>query len=236
MNVLIARGNDGVKTGSLRRGEIARERGHEIRVAASAMLRDNLTMRRALTCPEKLRHVDVGDRFHHTASCHGKYRGLRRRGQEHGGRNHRLVRRSGQSTADGREERAPVFFTARIFRSASICFSRRRRTAAGILQHQYSGQIFERHHAQKKMRLRELQRPCRRYPRHVRQANWKSLRSVKATWSACTRSCWIRPTTQFISATTPSRAADLPRARCGQRSGWLERRASSTSRIFGRET
>ena len=36
------------------------------------------------------------------------------------------------------------------------------RTAAGILQHQYLGHIFERHHAQKKDAPRERRQPCRR--------------------------------------------------------------------------
>ena len=38
----------------------------------------------------------------------------------------------------------------RISPSASTCFSRSRGPPRGILQHQYLGQIFERHHAQKK--------------------------------------------------------------------------------------
>ena len=106
-------------------------------------------------------------------------------------------------------------------------------TAAGILQHQYSGQISSVIMRKRKMRLRERLQLCKRLSAIRPAKNWKSHRSAKATWSACTRSCSIRRTTQFISAMIQSRAGDLPRERCGRRSGWPERKVFSILRIFG---
>ena len=68
------------------------------------------------------------------------------------------------------------------------------RTAAAALQHQYFGQIFERHHAQKKdapsgtaVALQKIIRGS------LRARNWKSPRSARAMWSACTSSTLDSP-------------------------------------------
>ena len=140
MNLLIlGRG----KTGSLV-AEVARERGHEVAMLCAV---DN-PGGSALTA-EKLRHVDavmdftipqavlgnieacVGAGKNMVVGTTGWYGDLEK------------VRRLVEQHGSG------FLFAANFSIGINLLFEAAR-TAAGILQHQYSGQIFERHHALKK--------------------------------------------------------------------------------------
>ncbi len=223
MNLLIlGRG----KTGSLV-AQVARERGHDVTLLGAA---DNvhaiaLTTRKLVnvdavidfTTPQAvLGNIEacVGADKNMVVGTTGWYGDLERVRQ--------LV-----------EKTRPGFFMARISRSASICFSRppapqREYCNINIWATSSNATIRRR-----KTRLRELRQPCRRSSETHPMSTWKSPRSARAMWLVCMRSCWIRQMTRSIFVMTPNHAGDLPRARCGQPNGWLGKRASSISRIFG---
>lgn len=131
------------KTGSLV-AEVARERGHEITLLCAA---DN--PRASALTPEKLRDIDAVIDFtipqavlENIEAClsagknmvvgtTGWYRDLDK------------VRQSVERNGTG------FLYAANFSIGINLLFEAAR-TAAGILRHHYSGQIFERHHAQKK--------------------------------------------------------------------------------------
>ena len=133
------------KTGSLV-AEVARERGHDITFAVRCgELRTHPRSRR-----RKLRHVDVVIDFTTPAGRPGKYRGLRRRRAKN-----MVVGTTGwygdlDKVRQMVEKKGTGFLYAANFSIGINLLFEAARTAAGILQHHYSGQIFERHHAQKK--------------------------------------------------------------------------------------
>ncbi len=140
MNLLIlGRG----KTGSLV-ADLARERGHDFTLLCAA---DNPGAT-ALTA-EKLRHVDVVIDFTTPLAVLGNIEACVRAGKN------MVVGTTGwygelervRKLVDNSET---GFLYAANFSVGINLFFEVARTAAGILQHQYSGQIFERHHAQKK--------------------------------------------------------------------------------------
>ncbi len=215
------------KTGSLV-AEVARERGHDITLLCSA---EN-PHASALTA-EKLRDVDVvidfttpqavlenieacvGAGTNMVVGTTGWYGDLEKVRQ--------LVEKSGSGFLYGANFSIGINL---LFEAA--------RTAAGILQHQYSGQIFERHHEHKKDAPSGTAVTfAKDYSRCLRQGAGNHFVPRRAMWLGCTRSCWIRPTTLFTFATIPSRAGDSPRGRCGLRSGWLGKRDFLILRIFG---
>ena len=140
MNLLIlGRG----KTGSLV-AQVARERAHEITLLGAA---DN-PQAAALTA-EKLQKVDAAIDFTTPQAVLGNIEAC-----VHAGKNMVVgttgwygeierVRKRVESSGTG-------FLYAANFSVGINLFFEVARTAAGILQHQYLGQIFERHHAQKK--------------------------------------------------------------------------------------
>jgi 4-hydroxy-tetrahydrodipicolinate reductase len=131
------------KTGSLV-ADIARERGHNVGLL-SAPENPNAS---ALTA-EKLRSVDVVIDFTSPQAVLGNIEACVRAGKNlvvgttgwYGDLENvrQLVEKSG----------AGLLYGANFSIGINLLFEAAR-TAAGILQHQYSGQIFERHHAQKK--------------------------------------------------------------------------------------
>ncbi len=140
MNLLIlGRG----KTGSLV-ADLARERGHDFTLLCAA---DNPGAT-ALTA-EKLRHVDVVIDFTAPLAVLGNIEACVRAGKN------MVVGTTGWYGELERvrklvENSETGFLYAANFSVGINLFFEVARTAAGILQHQYSGQIFERHHAQKK--------------------------------------------------------------------------------------
>ena len=91
MNLLLLGGG---KTGSLV-AEVARERKHHVRV-----LRSTDNPRASALVPANLENVDVVVDFTNPASALEnvmEYRGMRKSRQEHGSRNHGLVRRDAES-------------------------------------------------------------------------------------------------------------------------------------------
>src|ERR1700675_5106722 len=140
MNILVlGRG----KTGSLV-AEVARQRGHNAQVAGAAENRDA----KALT-PEKLSEIDVVIDFtaptcvvDHIEAC------------AQAGKN-MVVGTTGWYGEIDRirklvETQGIALICAANFSIGVSIFLEAARAAAAALQHDYSGQIFERHHAQKK--------------------------------------------------------------------------------------
>jgi 4-hydroxy-tetrahydrodipicolinate reductase len=131
------------KTGSLV-AQVAQERGHEITLLGAA---DN-PQAAALT-PEKLQKVDAAIDLTSPEAVLGNIEACVRAGKNmvvgttgwYG--ELERVRKLVESSGTG-------FLYAANFSVGINLFFEVARTAAGILQHQYLGQIFERHHAQKK--------------------------------------------------------------------------------------
>jgi 4-hydroxy-tetrahydrodipicolinate reductase len=131
------------KTGSLV-AEIARERGHQITLLCAA---DNLNAS-ALTV-EKLRHVDVVVDFTTPQAVMGNIEACVNAGKD------LLVGTTGwygdlDKVRQMVEKKGTGFLYGANFSIGINLLFEAAQTAAGILQHHYSGQIFERHHAQKK--------------------------------------------------------------------------------------
>ena len=131
------------KTGSLV-AEIARERGHAIALLCAA---DNPNAS-ALTA-EKLRDVDVVIDFTTPQAVLGNIQACVNTGKN------MVVGTTGwyselEKVRQLVENSGSGFLYAANFSIGINLLFEAARTAAGILQHHYSGQIFERHHAQKK--------------------------------------------------------------------------------------
>jgi 4-hydroxy-tetrahydrodipicolinate reductase len=131
------------KTGSLV-AEISRERGHQITLLCAA---ENPAAS-ALTA-EKLRHVDVVIDFTTPQAVMGNIQACINAGKD------MLVGTTGWYGDLGKvrqmvETKGTGFLYGANFSIGINLLFEAARTAAGILQHHYSGQIFERHHAQKK--------------------------------------------------------------------------------------
>jgi len=131
------------KTGSLV-AEIARERGHEITLLCAA---DNLNA--SALSPEKLRHVDVVVDFTTPQAVMGNIEACVNAGKD------LLVGTTGwygdlDKVRQMVEKKGTGFLYGANFSIGINLLFEAAQTAAGILQHHYSGQIFERHHAQKK--------------------------------------------------------------------------------------
>ena len=85
----------------------------------------------------------------------------------------------------------------------------------------YSGQIFERHHAQKKdapsgtaaatLQTSFATHQATSWRSFVREGDVVGMHEIRARFAE---------RHHHLCATTPSRAADLPRARCGPPNGW----------------
>lgn len=140
MNLLIlGRG----KTGSLV-VQVARERGHDVTLLGS---KDNPGSA-ALTA-ERLRHVDTVIDFTIPQAVMGNIEACVSAGKN------MVVGTTGWYDDLGKarewvEKKNVGFLYAANFSIGINLLFDAAKTAAGILQHQYSGQIFERHHAQKK--------------------------------------------------------------------------------------
>ena len=131
------------KTGSLV-AEVARERGHDITLLSAA---DN-PQASALT-GEKLRDVDAVIDFTTPQAVLGNIEACVGAGKN------MVVGTTGwyselEKVRQLVEESGSGFLYGANFSIGINLLFEAARTAAGILQHQYSGQIFERHHAQKK--------------------------------------------------------------------------------------
>jgi 4-hydroxy-tetrahydrodipicolinate reductase len=131
------------KTGSLV-AEIARERGHDITLLCAA---ENPNAS-ALTA-EKLSHIDVVIDFTTPQAVKGNIEACVNAGKD------MLVGTTGWYGDLGKvrqmvEKKGTGFMYGANFSIGINLLFEAARTAAGILQHHYSGQIFERHHAQKK--------------------------------------------------------------------------------------
>jgi 4-hydroxy-tetrahydrodipicolinate reductase len=131
------------KTGSLV-AEIARERGHDITLLCAA---ENPNAS-ALTA-EKLSHIDVVIDFTTPQAVMGNIEACVNAGKD------MLVGTTGWYGDLGKvrqmvEKKGTGFMYGANFSIGINLLFEAARTAAGILQHHYSGQIFERHHAQKK--------------------------------------------------------------------------------------
>jgi len=140
MNILsLGRGN----TGSLV-AEVARQRGHEVRIAGAA---ENVEGR--FLTEEKLRRIDVVIDFTNPSCVVANIEACIRSGKNmvvgttgwHGevDRVRQLVESSGTG----------LVYAANFSVGVNLFFDVAR-AAAAALRHEYSGQIFERHHAQKK--------------------------------------------------------------------------------------
>lgn len=140
MNLLIlGRG----KTGSLV-AQIARERGHQVTLLGAA---DN-SRGSALTA-ENLRPVDTVIDFTTPSAVLGNIKACVGAGKN------MVVGTTGwygdlETVRQLVEQNRAAFLYGANFSIGINLLFEAARTAAGILQHQYSGQIFERHHAQKK--------------------------------------------------------------------------------------
>lgn len=140
MNLLIlGRG----KTGSLV-AEVARDRGHEI-----ALLRAAENPRAAALTAHRLRHADAVIDFTTPQAVMGNIEACVSAGKN------MVVGTTGwygelEKVRQLVEKKGTGFLYAANFSIGINLLFEAARTAAGILQHQYSGQIFERHHAQKK--------------------------------------------------------------------------------------
>jgi 4-hydroxy-tetrahydrodipicolinate reductase len=131
------------KTGSLV-AEVARQRGHDVRVAGSA---ENVGC--AVLAPERLRDIDAVIDFTtpscvvgHIEACVGAGKNM-------------VVATTGWHAEVDRirklvESRGTGFAYAANFSVGVNLFLDVARAAAAALRHNYSGQIFERHHIQKK--------------------------------------------------------------------------------------
>jgi 4-hydroxy-tetrahydrodipicolinate reductase len=131
------------KTGSLV-AEVARERGHGVTLLCAA---DNPNAS-ALT-KEKLRDIDVVIDFTTPQAVLGNIEACIRAGKN------MIVGTTGwysdlEKVRQLVENNGSGFLYAANFSIGINLLFDAARTAAGILQHQYSGQIFERHHEQKK--------------------------------------------------------------------------------------
>jgi 4-hydroxy-tetrahydrodipicolinate reductase len=131
------------KTGSLA-GEVARERSHAVTLLCAA---DNPNAS-ALT-KEKLRDIDVVIDFTTPQAVLGNIEACIRAGKN------MIVGTTGWYSDLEKvrllvEKSGSGFLYAANFSIGINLLFDAARTAAGILQHQYSGQIFERHHEQKK--------------------------------------------------------------------------------------
>jgi 4-hydroxy-tetrahydrodipicolinate reductase len=131
------------KTGSLV-AEIARERGHDITLLCAA---ENPNA--SALAAEKLRHVDVVIDFTTPQAVMGNIEACVNAGKD------MLVGTTGwyddldKVQQMVRKKDTGFLYGANFSIGINLLFEAAR-TAAGILQHHYSGQIFERHHAQKK--------------------------------------------------------------------------------------
>jgi len=124
--------------------QIARERGHDVRVATSAQNQNGA----ALT-PDALREIDVVIDFTTPHSVVGNIEACMR------ARARMVVGTTGWYDELGRvrelvEQSGGGFVYASNFSVGVNLVFEIARAAAGALQHGYLGQIFERHHAQKK--------------------------------------------------------------------------------------
>jgi 4-hydroxy-tetrahydrodipicolinate reductase len=137
--LLLGRG----KTGSLV-AEVARHRGHEVRVAGAA---DNVGG--AALAPEKLRDIDAVIDFTTPSSVVTHIEACASAGKNmvvgttgwHGDLDR--IRKLVESSGTGLVYAANFSIGVNLFLDAA-------RAAAAALRHNYSGQIFERHHAHKK--------------------------------------------------------------------------------------
>src|SRR5580700_1400310 len=140
MNILaLGRG----KTGSLV-AEVARRRGHEVRIAGAV---ENAAC--AALSAEKLRGIDVVIDFTAPSCVVGHIEACVAAGKN------MVVGTTGWHGEVNRvrklvENRGTGFVYAANFSVGVNLFFDVARAAAAALQHQYSGQIFERHHLQKK--------------------------------------------------------------------------------------
>jgi 4-hydroxy-tetrahydrodipicolinate reductase len=131
------------KTGSLV-AEVARDQGHSITLLCAA---ENL--RASALTQEKLRAVDLVIDFTTPQAVLGNIEACVRAGKN------MVVGTTGwyselEKVRDLVEKTGTGFMYAANFSIGINLLFEAARTAAGILQHQYSGQIFERHHEQKK--------------------------------------------------------------------------------------
>ena len=140
MNILsLGRGN----TGSLV-AEVARQRGHEVRIAGAA---ENVEGR--FLTEEKLRRIDVVIDFTNPSCVVANIEGCIKAGKN------MVVGTTGWHGEVDRvrqlvESRGTGLVYAANFSVGVNLFFDVARAAAAALRHEYSGQIFERHHAQKK--------------------------------------------------------------------------------------
>ena len=137
--LLLGRG----KTGSLV-AEVARHRGHDIRIAGAA---DNVAG--AALATEKLRDIDVVIDFTAPSCVVGHIEACVSAGKN------MVVGTTGWHDDVDRirklvENRGTGFVYAANFSIGVNLFLDAARAAAGALRHDYTGQIFERHHAHKK--------------------------------------------------------------------------------------
>ena len=167
----------------------------------------------ALLTEENLRDVNAVIDFTSAALRACEHRSLRQSRQEHGRGHHRLVSKISTAFTSWSSEHRTGFVYAANFSVGVNLFFEIARTAAAALRHDYSGQIFERHHVHKKDAPSgtaiAIQNVIREAADKKEDLEITSFREGEVV--GLHEVVFESPADRIYLATTPNRAADSPK-------------------------
>ena len=173
------------KTGAVV-AEVARERGHELRILEIDENRGGAALTRSA-----LAGVDAVIDFTSPFGRAGKYQCLRPGRDEHGGGHDRLVRAHSRVRSAVEQAGTGLIFASNFSVGVNVFF-KTIAAAAAALKHGYQGEILERHHIHKKDAPSGTAVTMQKSWRASPAASCRYARNARAKWSACTSLRWSR--------------------------------------------